>query len=92
MGTSRASATQSVVLFMNNFFTKADSGIISEPFAFPRSGGYFWYSTGLNDRNSYGYYWSSYTHSTTYSRGQSFGSTFFLPHDGSYEGYGFMVR
>ena len=74
------------------FFTRADSGIISEPFAFLRSGYYYWRSTGLGNRSSHGYYWSSHTYSTAGSRYQSFYSTYFSPQVGGRNGSGFTVR
>ena len=72
--------------------TRADSGILSEPSAFPRNGLYGWDSTGLNLRSSNGRYWSSLTNSTMYSHGQLFYSTGFYSRNGYYRGYGFAVR
>ncbi|MBR3256854.1 hypothetical protein IKG02_01010 [Candidatus Saccharibacteria bacterium] len=93
-GTNSFSTLFDSTLSMNvgSGFTRADSGILSEPFAFPRSGYYNWNSTGLNSRSSSGYYWSSPTYSTARSRNQAFYSTVFNPQDGGHKGYGFAVR
>ena len=72
--------------------TRADSGILSEPFAFSSSGAYIWHSTALHGRSSSGNYWSSHTYSTTGSHYQVFYSTGFYPQDGYRKGYGFTVR
>ena len=71
---------------------RADSGILSEPFAFPRSGNYNWGSSGPNRRSSRAYYWSSHTYSAAYAHYQSFHSTYFGPQDGYLKGYGYAVR
>ena len=76
----------------NYYFIRADSGIISEPFAFIRSGNYSWSSTSLGNRNSVGYYWSLHTYSTMPSRYQYFYSTVFNSEGGGHKGYGFAVR
>ena len=72
--------------------TRADSGILSEPFAFPHSGAYNWNSTSLGNRSSYGNYWTSHAYSTTRSHYQAFGSTIFGPQNGNNKGYGVAVR
>ena len=79
----------------STIITRADSGILSEPFAFMRSGAYYWSSTGLYDRSSGGFYWSLHTFSASSisgSHGQSFASTGFNPQYGGHKGYGFSVR
>ena len=93
-GTNSFSTLFDSTLSMNvgSNLTRADSGIISEPFAIPRSGYYYWFSTGLNGRSSGGYYWSSHTYSTSISPYQVFVSTLFGPQYGNLKGYGFAVR
>ena len=92
MDSPRASASQFVESKRGENLTRADSGILSEPFAFPYSGHYNWNSTGLNNRSSRGGYWSSRTYSTASSHSQAFTSTSIRPQLGDYKGYGFAVR
>ena len=73
-------------------FTRADSGILSEPFAFLRSGDYAWRPTGLGNRSAYGGYWSATTYYAMLSYYQTFYSASFVPQTGYYKGYGFTVR
>ena len=57
---------------------------------FPASGCRF--GTGLNDRGSYGLYWSSSFYSQAYGYRLHFDSTAVKPANGNYRFYGFSVR
>ena len=74
------------------YLTRADSGIISEPFAFPRSGFYRGTTTALSARNESGHYWSSRMQSTTLSSYQAFSLAVFLVDERYNNGGGFMIR
>ena len=104
MGATRAVALQCGVSLFSNLFdstlsmnvgsnlARADSGIVSEPFAFPRSGYYSWGTAGFYYRSSYGFHWSSRTYHTADSRYHGFYSSYFGPQAGRSKGYGFTVR
>ena len=94
-GTNSFSTLFDSTLSMNvgSNLTRADSGIISEPFAFPRSGYYVWLSTVIDYRNGwYGGYWTSGIRLTERSYYQLFGPTYFLSPYSDFKGYGFSVH
>ena len=92
MGTTGATGSQCVVSKKLENLTRADSGILSEPFVFSHSGSYNWSSTGLNGRSSLGHYWSSPTYSAAGSSCQSFHSIYLSPKNGNLKGFGYAVR
>ncbi|MBQ2638215.1 hypothetical protein IJF89_00855, partial [Candidatus Saccharibacteria bacterium] len=62
------------------------------PLSFSRSGSYYWYSGGLSNRGSSGYYWSAASYSDTSSYLLTFNSSYLYPRNGNSKGYGFAVR
>ena len=69
-----------------------DAKIQVFPLSFLRSGGYYWYSGGLNGRGSLGRYWSAASYSDTNSYNLYFSSSSLYPRRTSNKGYGFAVR
>ena len=72
--------------------TNVDTPIQAFPLSFLRSGVYAWYSGGLNNRGSGGYYWSAASYSTPSSYYLAFYSSVLSPRLNSNKGYGFAVR
>ncbi len=68
------------------------TSVQSSPLSFLRSGNLSWYYGYLGVRNSGGYYWSSYSNSSSTSRLLRFYSTNFGPRNNDYPGYGFSLR
>ena len=70
----------------------ADTGILSNPLSFLRSGFFYWNYASLNSRASSGYYWSLRSTSTTDSNLLNFGSTYLYLQDNNNHGFGIAVR
>ena len=79
----------------NNYQTtedNRDSGVLSNPLSFIRSGDFDWYRASLGGRNDFGSYWSPHSYTTTNSNGLDFGTKqMSLQYIGT-RGYGFAVR
>ena len=69
-----------------------DSGILSNPLSFLRSGLFRWYSASLYNRGGSGNYWLLRSSNTTSSGILSFYGTGLLPQFGDLRGYGFAMR
>ena len=69
-----------------------DSGVLSSPLSFLRSGVFGWRVADLSSRGGGGYYWSLRSANTTYSNYLYFSNTFLNPQDIGNRGYGFAVR
>ena len=69
-----------------------DSGVISSPLSFLRSGDFDYASAGQGNRSAAGLYWSLRSANTTYSNYLLFGDTGLVPQYNFYRGYGFAVR
>ena len=70
-----------------------DSGVLSNPLSFRRSGRFGWGSAGLNNlRGSYGNYWSLHSAGTTGSFCLYFNNSYLSSKDISDHGLGFVVR
>ena len=69
-----------------------DSGVLSNPISFVRSGDFDWYRAALGGRNSFGSYWSLRSTNTTFSNGLDVGNTQMNPQYNNARGYGFAVR
>ena len=69
-----------------------DSGVLSSPLSFLRSGYFGWNFAGLDGRGGSGYYWSLRSGSATYSGYLYFDSTYLSPQDYGNRGNGFAVR
>ena len=70
-----------------------DSGVLSRPLSFNRSGVLRWYNASPSLRSDEGDYWSLRTYSTTSSGSLYFNhGTGLAPQDNSAHGYGFAVR
>ena len=69
-----------------------DSGILSNPLSFLRSGYFYWNYAGLNNRGGHGYYWSLRSANTTNSNSLYFYGTNLSPQSNSNRGNGFAVR
>ena len=77
---------------MSNSGSSRDYGLLSAPLSYVRSGVYYWYSTGLSNRGSNGYYWSLRSYNTTSSNNLLFYSSNLSPQYYGSRGYGFAVR
>ena len=71
---------------------RAESGVLSEPFAFLRSGRYYWHAGSLLGRSNYTRSWSSRLDDTGMARHLSSSDTYFYSQDSFYIGTGFPVR
>ena len=60
--------------------------------SFIRSGYYLWYYGALNDRRSYGRYWSSRAYSGTLANNLYFYGSSIYPRSGNNRGSGYAVR
>ena len=69
-----------------------DSGILSGPLSFPRSGFFRWFNADLAGRDSYGNYWSLRSYDTTSSSYLDFSNTNLNPQYSSNRGVGIAVR
>ena len=69
-----------------------DSGLLSNPLSFLRSGSFNYDNAGLNYRSSRGIYWSLRSDSTTNSRNLGFLNTWLTPQNYSVRGDGIAVR
>ena len=69
-----------------------DSGVLSNPLSFLRSGLFYWGLAGLNSRDGAGYYWSLRSNSSTYSYYLYFDNNYLNPQYYSNRGNGFAVR
>ena len=69
-----------------------DSGILSNPLSFLRSGIFYWSSADPYDRGGSGYYWSLRSATTTHSCNLNFGSTGLNPQNLNDRGNGYAVR
>ena len=69
-----------------------DSGLLSSPLSFLRSGYFYWGNAGLNDRGGSGNYWSLRSNSTTNSYYLYFNNTGLNPQYSNNRGNGFAVR
>ena len=76
----------------NTSETSFDSGVLSNPISFLRSGYFSWHSVGLNSRGGSGHYWSLRSYSTTYSIYLYFYNTDLYPQVGNNRGDGFAVQ
>ena len=72
--------------------SSTDSGVLSSPLSFLRSGYLYWNDAGLNARGGSGRYWSLRSAGTTYSYSLGFGNTYLYPQSNDNRGYGFAVR
>ena len=62
------------------------------PLSIPFTGYYYWSNGALNDRGSYGYFWSSTAYSTSNARSLDFGASLISPQSSGNKVYGFSVR
>ena len=69
-----------------------DSGLLSNPLSFLRSGRFYWNSAGLGSRGIYGDYWSLRSYSTTDSNELYLGNTSLNPYANDHRGFGYAVR
>ena len=69
-----------------------DSGALSNPLAFLRSGNFGWSNAGLNNRGSHGDYWSLRSSTDINSYNLFFDNTDMSPRDHAPRGQGFAVR
>ena len=69
-----------------------DSGMLSNPLAFVRSGYFRWSGASLDNRGSNGSYWYLRSHSTTSSNYLNFSNAGLVPQNGGDRGYGLAVR
>ena len=76
----------------SNCESNTDSGLLSNPLSFLRSGSFAWYYAGQYGRGGNGYYWSLRSASTTGSNTLGFSSTYLYPQYSSNRGDGFAVR
>ena len=77
---------------MKNEGEERDSGLLSSPLSFLRSGLFYWGLAGLGNRGGVGYYWSLRSANTTVSNNLYFNSTDLFPQSNGHRGYGFAVR
>ena len=77
---------------MKNEGEERESGLLSNPLSFLRSGYFAWVSASLGNRGGYGYYWSLRSANTTYSNSLRFSSTLLNPQNSNDRGSGFAVR
>ena len=69
-----------------------DSGLLSSPLTFLRSGSFTWNGAILSYRSNYGYYWSLRSANTISSNILSFNYTYLNTQNLGYRGDGFAVR
>ena len=69
-----------------------ESGMLSNPLSFLRSGSFNWYYAGLVSRGVYGDYWSLRSYSTTDSNELYLGNTSLNPYANDHRGFGYAVR
>ena len=72
--------------------SSTDSGILSNPLSFTRSGAFYWNDASLGYRGGWGNYWSSRSESISFSGHLNFGSTYLASQGNSLRGLGFAVR
>ena len=73
--------------------TSRDSGVLSNPLSFLRSGYFEWSVAGLLNRSGSGDYWLLRSTDITYSYGLYFGDTYLFPQGyDNRHGNGFAVR
>ena len=72
--------------------TSRDSGVLSSPLSFLRSGHFYLVGTGLDARGGSGNYWSLRSGSTTGSNNLYFVSTALDPQGNDSRGFGFAVH
>ena len=70
----------------------ADSGVLSIPLSFLKSGRFHWNDAGLYLRGIDGYYWSLRSSSTAHSNGIGFGGMYLNPQNDYAHGIGLAVR
>ena len=68
-----------------------DSGVLSNPLSFPRSGFIYWVDNTSRDRNHGGYYWSLQSYSTINSNSLYFYINRLYPKTHNLHGNGFAV-
>ena len=68
-----------------------DSGVLSSPLSFLRSGDLVWNSAGSSNRNASGHFWLPRSDNTSGSNYLRFRNTDLGPQNSSYHGYGFAV-
>ena len=69
-----------------------DSGVLSTPLSFLRSGYFAWDIASLYFRGGYGYYWSLRSGNTTSSNYLDLRNAYFNPQDNYPRSYGMAVR
>ena len=74
--------------------TSRDSGLLSDPLSFVRSGEFTWSRGALSIRNANGIYWTLLSRNTVGSDGLDFFNTYLYlyPQFAYYHGNGFAVR
>ena len=72
--------------------SSTDSGALSSPLSFLRSGSFHWGGAGLNARNLWGSFWSLRSTSTLNSNDLGFYNTGLHPQNNSNRGFGFAVH
>ena len=77
---------------MKNASGQQDSGVLSNPLSFLRSGYFYWGNAGLDGRGGGGYYWSLRSSSTTDSGRMFFYDTYLNPQSGYVRSDGYAVR
>ena len=77
---------------MKNEKDERDSGVMSSPLFFLRSGFFQWNGASPYDRGGHGYYWSLRSANTTISNSLYFYGTTLSPQSNSSRGNGFAVR
>ena len=76
----------------NDGQSSRDAGVLSNPLSFLRSGDFYWNYAGLDDRGSFGRYWSLRSAHTNNSSSLHFLNTDLGPQYSYAHGYGFAVR
>ena len=76
----------------SNCESNQDSGILSNPLSFLRSGYFHWSDADLYSRGGGGFYWSLRSANTTYSSSLLFYDTYLYPQYSYARGNGFAVR
>ena len=77
---------------MKNGSGEQDSGVLSNPLSFLRSGHFDWGNAGLYYRSSLGYYWSLYSTNDAGSNGLYFNNANLDLQNAYRRGYGFAVH
>ena len=77
---------------MKNEGDERDSGVLSNPLSFLRSGSFGWSFAGLSNRGGGGDYWSLRSANTTNSNNLYFSNTYLTPQNYSSRGNGLAVR